>query len=211
MSGEYGAACHAHEFGEGVRMKARISRQDDQTPHPKPLAILFPEIALIVGYFVAVWLIPTSWLDTAIGAMAFAIASKINPYLSEYSIAFAADPQYFIHCHVLATWLFPPLLPYLIVRRNGGRVRYAIIWRQIGERFGGWLLHLTFSIILFGSLYFSMLWLVDYPLTRGERAIWVSTVAPSALMVSGTLGIGLTTIYMIIFSHCCPKQPKLGG
>ena len=34
-----------------------------------------------------------------------------------------------------------------------------------------------------------MLWLVDYPLRRGEKAIWVSGVAPSALILLGTLGI----------------------
>lgn len=181
-------------------MKVRISRQDDQAPHPNHLAISFPEIALIVGYFMAVWLIPTSWLDTAVGAMAFAIASKINPYLSEYSIAFSANPQYFIHCHVLATWLFPLLLPYLIIRRNGGRVRYAGCWRQISEQFGGWLPHLMFSILLYGSLYFAMLWLVDYPLTRGEWAVWIGGVAPSALMLLGTFGIGAMQIFMIIFS-----------
>lgn len=181
-------------------MKERLSRQNDRTPHPSPLAISIPEIALIIGYFLAVWLIPTSWLDTAVGAIAFAIAGKINPYLSEYSIAFAADPQYFIHCHVLATWFFPTLLPYLIIRRNGGRVHYANTWRELGKRFGGWLPHAIFLICLFWFLYFSMLWLVDYPLTRGERAIWVSAVAPSALMIQGTLGIGIAVLYMIIFS-----------
>jgi hypothetical protein len=182
-------------------MKAPISRQDDQTQPPNPLAISISEIALIIGYFLAVWLIPTKWLDTAFGAIAFAIASKINPYLSGYSIAFAADPQYFIHCHVLATWLFPTLLPYLIIRRNGGRVRYAKTWRELSKRFGGWLPHAMFLACLFGFVYFSMFWLVDYPLTRGERAIWVSAVAPSALMIQGTLGIGISVVYMVIFSR----------
>ena len=181
-------------------MKAHISRQDDQMPHPKPLAISFPEIALIVCYFLAVWLIPTSWLDTAVGAMAFAIAGKINPYLSEYSIAFSAAPQYFIHCHVLAAWLLPALLPYLIIRRNGGRARYSTYWHQRNERFGGWLPHLMLSILFYGVAYFGMLWLVDYPLTRGEWAVWIGGVAPSALMLSGVLGIGAMQIYMILFS-----------
>lgn len=187
-------------------MKERLSRQNDRTPHSGPLAISFPEIALIIGYFLTVWLIPTSWLDTAAGAMAFAIASKINPYLSEYSIAFAADPQYFIHCHVLATWFFPTLLPYLIIRRNGGRVRYAKTWRELGKRFGGWLPHAIISICLFGSIYFGMLWLVDYPLIRGERAIWVSAIAPSALLMQGTLGIGITQLYMVIFSAFTTRE-----
>jgi hypothetical protein len=187
-------------------MKESLSQHNDRTPHSSPLAISFPEIALIIGYFLTVWLMPTSWLDTAVGVMAFAIASKINPYLSEYSIAFAADPQYFIHCHVLATWFFPTLLPYLIIRRNGGRVRYAKTWRELGKRFGGWLPHAIFLICLFGFLYFSMLWLVDYPLTRGERAIWVSAIAPSALMIQGTLGIGIAMLYMIIFSAFSSRE-----
>lgn len=187
-------------------MKSRTSAENAERPSPKPWAISIPEIVLMVSYFLAVWLIPTSWLDTAVGAVAFAIASKINPYLSEYSIAFAADPQYFIHCHVLATWFFPTLLPYLIIRRNGGRVRYAKTWRELGKRFGGGLPHAIFSICLFGFLYFSMLWLVDYPLTRGERAIWVSAIAPSALMIQGTLGIGIAVLYMIIFSSFSSRE-----
>jgi hypothetical protein len=181
-------------------MKERLSRQNDRTPHPIPLAISFPEIALIIGYFLAVWLIPTSWLDTAVGAIAFAIAGKINPYLSEYSIAFAADPQYFIHCHVLATWLFPTLLPFLIIKRNGGRMAFSLGYRQKIDQFGGRLVYLMLSVFLFGLLYFSMVWLVDYPLTGGERAIWISAIAPSALMMSGVLGLGVMQIYMIIFS-----------
>lgn len=181
-------------------MKERLSRQNDRTPHPSPLAISIPEIALIIGYFLAVWLIPTSWLDTAVGAIAFAIAGKINPYLSEYSIAFAADPQYFIHCHVLATWFFPTLLPYLIIRRNGGRTDYSTYWHQRNERFGGWIPHLILSIFFYGVTYFGILWLVDYPLTHGERAIWISAIGLSALMLQGTLGIGVTAVYMIIFS-----------
>lgn len=182
-------------------MKIRTSNQDEQMPQPNPLAISFLEILLIIGYFFAVWIIPVSWLDSAVGAMAFAMASTINPYLSEFSIAFADNPHYFIHCHILAAWLFPPLLPYLIIRRNGGRVQYARIWRKTAERFGGWLPHLIISIFFYGVLYFSMLWLVDYPLRQGEKAIWVSGVAPSALMLLGTLGIGIMQTYMIVFSR----------
>ena len=181
-------------------MKTRRSGQDEQTPPPDPLATSFPEIALMIGYFLAVWLIPIRWLDTAIGVIAFAVASKINPYLSEYSIAFATNPRYFIHCHVLATWLFPTLLPYLIVRRNGGRVPYSSYWRQRNEHFGGWLPHLMLSAFFYGLTYFGMLWLVDYPLRRGEHAIWVYGIAPTALMLTCVLGIGAMQIYMIIFS-----------
>jgi len=189
-------------------MKSRTSAENTERPSPKPWAISIPEIVLIVSYFLAVWLIPTSWLDTAVGAMAFAIASKINPYLSEYSIAFAADPQYFIHCHVLAAWLLPTLLPLLIIKRNGGRACYAKTWRGLSDKFGGWVLHLIFSALIFALPYFAMLWLVDYPLTRGERAIWISAIAPSALILQGTLGIGATVIYMIIFSAFSNKEMK---
>ncbi|MCX7628523.1 MAG: hypothetical protein N2Z69_08970 [Methylophilaceae bacterium] len=187
-------------------MTKPASKQDEQKPRLNPLAISLPEIALVVGYFLAVWLIPTTWLDTAVGAMAFAIASKINPYLSEYSIAFAADPQYFIHCHVLATWLFPALLPILIIKRNGGRVFYSSYWHQRNERFGGWLPHLILSAFFYCLAYLGMFWLVDYPLRAGERAIWISGVAPSALMLSGTLGIGVMQIYMILFSVFSNKE-----
>lgn len=187
-------------------MKTRIPQQDDQKP--KPLAISFLEIVLILGYFLAVWLIPTSWLDTGIGAIAFAISRKINPYLSEYSIAFSAEPQYFIHCQVLATWLFPTLLPYLIIRRNGGRDRYAKIWCELHERWGGWVPHVLFSALLFGLLYFSMVWLVDYPLKRGEWAIWIGGISLSALMIQGTLGIGVTVIYMSIYSALSNRRGK---
>jgi hypothetical protein len=51
------------------------------------------------------------------------------------------------------------------------------------------LLILGFQYFFFGLLYFTMVWLVDYPLTRGERAIWLSGIAPSALMLSGVLGL----------------------
>ncbi|MBT3068006.1 hypothetical protein [Rhodoferax sp. U11-2br] len=174
--------------------------RDAQISSTNPLAISIPEVALILGYFFAVWLIPTSWLNTAMGAIAFAIASKINPYLSDFSIAFAADPQYFVHCHVLATWLFPTLLPYLVITRNGGRARYANTWRELHEKWGGWVPHSLFSALIFGLMYFSMVWLVDYPLRRGERAIWIGGVAPSALVIQCTLGIGITVIYMSIYS-----------
>lgn len=180
-------------------MKSRISAENAERP-PKSLAISISEIALIAAYFLAVWLIPTSWLDTAIGAMAFAIAGTINPYLSPYSIAFAADPQYFIHCHVLATWLFPPLLPYLIVRRYGGRVPYSSYWRQRNDQLGGWISHLLISLLGYAFAYLGMYWLVDYPLTNAEWAIWVGSVALSAFVLLGAFSIGLVQIYMIMYS-----------
>lgn len=155
-------------------MKSRISQQDNQTPHPKPLAISFPEIALIIGYFLAVWLIPTSWLDTAPGAVAFAIASKVNPYLSEYSIAFAADPQYFIHCHVLATWMISPLLLLIILRRNGGIRGYDLMYmKSLNDRSP---VQLCFAYLFGLFAWLAMLWLVDFPLVRAERGVWVNPI-----------------------------------
>ncbi|THF58107.1 hypothetical protein [Pseudothauera rhizosphaerae] len=174
--------------------------QVDSSSDVKPPSISMAEIFLIVSYFLAIWLVPTNWLDTAFGEVAFDVASKINPYLSEYSIAFSANPRYFIHCHVLATWIFPPLLPYLIVKRNGGRSRYADYWRQRNENFGGWLPHLMIAVPLYGLAYFGMLWMVEYPLTRGEWAVWVGGVAPSALMLTGAIGIGVMHAYMVVFS-----------
>ena len=190
-------------------MKARISEQDDQTPRPKRPSISLPEIALAIGCFLAVWLIPTRWLDTAMGAIAFSIASKVNPYLSENSIAFAADPQYFTHCHVLATWLFTPLFPYLVIRNNGGPMAFSVSYRQKIEQFGGWLPYLTLSVSFFGLMYVAMVWLVDYPLNGAERLIWISGVAPSALMFSGCLGIIAMQIYMVFFVRFSSKGKKL--
>lgn len=187
-------------------MKTRTTAEIAEQPSRKPRAISIAEIVLIAAYFMAVWLIPTSWLDTGIGAIAFAIASKVNPYLSEYSIAFAADPQYFIHCHVLATWMFPTLLPYLIIKRNGGREAFSVGYRQKADQFGGWLTYLMLSVFIFGLLYFSMVWFIDYPITGGERAIWVSAIAPSALMMSGVLGLGVMQVYMVIFSTFSNKE-----
>jgi len=181
-------------------MKEHLSRQNDQMPHQKPLAISLPEIALIIGYFLAVWLIPTSWLDTAVGATAFAIASKINPYLSEYSIAFAADPQYFIHCHVLATWMLTPSLFGFVVFRNGGFKAYeALFTKSVLKQtlIVKWALYLFLFILLKG-----MLWMADYPLVRAERGIWVNAfgVAFYAFGVGALLSAMWYGIYFLIKS-----------
>ena len=65
-------------------MKTRTTAEIAEQPSRKPRAISIAEIVLIAAYFMAVWLIPTSWLDTGIGAIALAITSKVNPYLSEF-------------------------------------------------------------------------------------------------------------------------------
>lgn len=175
-----------------------IKSTDEASSNPP--SISFAEIFLIVTYFLLAWFLPTSWLDTAVGNIAFDIARTVNPYLSEYSIAYAEYPAYFIHCHVIATILIPPLLPWLIIRRNGGREKYSKYWVQRNRYFGGSFIHFILTVPFFFVIYISMFWLVDYPLTRGEWAIWIGAVSPSAFMLSGTIGICIVFFYMIIFS-----------
>jgi hypothetical protein len=181
-------------------MKAHSFLKTSPTQQSKFFGISFSELALVAFYFLAVWLIPTSWLDSAAGELVFAAVSKFNPYLSEYSISFSADPAYFIHCHVLATFFFSIAFPILIIKKNSGQETFIAGYRKKMDQFGGWFVYLILSIAVFGLMGFSMIWLVDYPLTRGERAIWISSIAPSALMFSGFFGIGAMQIYMILFS-----------
>lgn len=190
-------------------MKARTPEKSEQAPQPNALAISFPMIALIASYFLAVWLIPTSWLDSGIGSIAFALANKINPYLSEYSIAFAAEPQYFIHCHVLATWLLASFFPYLEIRRNGGRSVHAEHFHRLFERFGGWFYYLIFNCIFLIPLYFGMYWMVDYPLDGpGERGVWIGTVSLYAMLQGGMLGATIYLCYMIFYSAFFCEEAK---
>ncbi|MBT3068005.1 hypothetical protein [Rhodoferax sp. U11-2br] len=179
-----------------------VDLQHGELPHkPKPPIISFWEILLCASYFLAVWLIPTSWLDSGIGSVAFALASKVNPYLSEYSIAFAAEPQYFIHCHVLATWLLPSFSPYLEIRRNGGRSVHAEHFHRQFERFGGWFYYLAFNCIFLIPLYFGMYWMVDYPLDGpGEKGVWIGMVSLYAMLQGGMLGATIYLCYMIFYS-----------
>lgn len=178
-------------------MKPRAVQDKEQIPASKPLAISFPEIALVFGYFLAVWLIPTSWLDTAIGAIAFAIASKVNPYLSEYSIAFAADPQYFIHCHVLATLIASPLLALIILRKNGGVLGYTHVFIKSLENHSATTIIMAYTFGLVSWL--TMLWLVDYPLVKAERGVWINPVGVSlfALISGGMLSILSTSTFFL--------------
>ncbi len=181
-------------------MKSRTSAENVERPSPKPWAISIPEIVLMVSYFLAVWLIPTSWLDTAVGAVAFSIASKVNPYLSEYSIAFAEDPQYFIHCHVLATSMLAPSLFGFVVFRNGGFRSYeALFMKSVLKQtlIVKWALYLFLFVLLKG-----MLWMVDYPLVLAERGVWVNAfgVAIYAFAVAALLSAMWYGIYFLIKS-----------
>lgn len=177
------------------------STKNSATPTPPPLAISIPEILLFASYFLAVWLVPVEWIDSLPGVIAHGIASKINPYLSEYSTAFAADPKYFVHCHVLATWMIAPFVYPLIIRRNGGLKAYANVVQKDMEKYGGAGIYVPVYFICFGALYFGMLQFVDYPLTRGEWAIWVGGVSYSAFMLLGVLSLWVGTICMAMYTH----------
>lgn len=160
------------------------------------LSISHAEIALVAGYFLAVWMVPESWLETAVGAIAFAVASKVNPYLSEYSIAFAEEPQYFIHCHVLATWMLVPLAWLLIVNRNGGFVATKVMFEKRAKSHG--LLPMLLGIFFLITLLMTMLWDIRYPLGRAERGVWVNEI--SVCIFSFMNGwLGSVFIYLIVF------------
>lgn len=180
-------------------MKKREMHAKHGRPGKSP-AISMAEISLIFGYFLMVWLIPIGWLDTFLGAVLFAIASVVNPYLSEYSIAFAENPQYFIHCQVIATVVVAPMLFPLIVRRGGGLKSYAKLIESDAEKKGGFFLYGLLVAIGYAFLYFGLYISVDYPLSRGARAFWVSGVSLSAFLIAGVLSIGIGQLYMIFFA-----------
>lgn len=174
-------------------MKPRHT-ETDQSPMGKKPTISLAEVALVAAYSIAVVLIPESWLDTPVGSMAFAIASKINPYLSGYSIAFAKDQQHFIHCHVLATWIIAPTLFWPVIIRAGGLRQYEVLYMESLKQqplIMKWGFYLLCLAMLFG-----MLWLVDYPLSRTERGVWVNSFgvafyAFATACVISVLGYGL--------------------
>lgn len=68
------------------------------------------ELLLIAAYFLLVNIVPVDWLDMPIGMAAEALVSVVNPYLSDYSLGFAAAPEYFTHCYVLAFMLVPLII-----------------------------------------------------------------------------------------------------
>jgi hypothetical protein len=188
-----------------MREFGRMNRHTEKpatAPAAHALAISIPEVVLVACYFLAVSLIPVAWLDSAPGAVAFALAGKINPYLSDYSIAFARKPDYFIHCHVLATWMIAPGIYPLIVRRNGGARAYAGVIRQTLEKFGGVTAYIVLASMFFAVLYFAMIFLVDFPLTRAEWAIWGSGgVAYSAFMYAAVLSLWAGSLWMAVYAH----------
>lgn len=181
-------------------MRSQHPHEYSKPPTPKPPAISLGEILLIAGYFLAVWLIPVSWLETRLGSVMFAVARLINPYLSPQSVAFADDPMYFIHCHVLATWMILPGLPYSTIRKYGGREQLSLVFRKSFERVGGAGMHLLICIVFFGLGHFSMLLLVDYPLTGSERLTWISNIAMSSIILNGAAASAILFIYMNLFT-----------
>jgi hypothetical protein len=138
--------------------------------HLKRLQISMSEIVHITVTAVAIWLIPERWIYTFPGRVARAVASVFNPYLSEVSIARAAEPELFIHAHVLAMWLVVPIAWLLIVRRNGG---FAASAAKL-EKDGTWMLGLFFLVclIVVGS---TLMLNASYPLGRAARSLWVNS------------------------------------
>lgn len=157
---------------EGCDMNQQ--RKNSKTSASKIPSISFSEILLSTAYVLAVALISESWLDTGIGAIAFAIASKINPYLSEFSIAFAQNSSYFIHCHVLATLILAPGLLLSLVARNGGFRSYEIYYTQSLEKQP--LILRWFALSFMFLLLNGMLWMADYPFSKFERGVWVNPI-----------------------------------
>lgn len=161
--------------------------------------ISFSEIGLFTSYFLAIWLLPLDWLNGAWGVMALAIAGKINPYLSPYSIAFAENPSYFIHCHVLATIFFIPWGFILIAKRNGGMIGWqGVLANHIGEGHSIFFYWLRASALLI-PLTYGMLWLVGYPFGSAAHAMWVSKVGIpiSALFVAYLISLYLGLSYTL--------------
>ena len=92
---------------------------------------------LVLFYFILVSAVSPEWIDSSVGAMAFALAKTINPYLMDRSIILAANPDYFIHCHVLASWVFIPTICFLNIKSQGGRDIYKQYWAERNNFFGG--------------------------------------------------------------------------
>lgn len=168
-----------------------------RTPVSENLSISLAEVAVIAGYFIAVVLIPQSWLDTSVGAIALAIASTVNPYLGEFSIAFAADPKYFVHCHILATLILAPSLFMAFVAKNGGSKSYECMFLSSIEQHSLALLWGIYAILF--VLLNSMAWMVDYPLSRTDRGVWTAPfgVAFFAFITGGLLALLATAFFLL--------------
>lgn len=187
-------------------MSYRTSKPESNTTF-KRYGLGFAEIALVCTYFFAVWMIPTKWLDTAIGAIVFAITSKINVYLWDYSISFALNPEWFIHCQVMATligsWLFP-----LMVKARGGLAEVQKEFALGAEQCGGLILFWLRSGALILFLSHSMLTSVTpYLNSKPQYLIWGSEigVCVSALLYASALSLGVGISYVCLKIACSNK------
>lgn len=156
---------------------------------------------LVLFYFILVSAVSPEWIDSSVGAMAFALAKTINPYLMDRSIILAANPGYFIHCHVLASWVFIPFFGLLDIKAHGGRSAYKIYWANRNDRFGGCWMHLILLVFILGGMIFGMPFIVDIPTSRGARAIWVSAISVSAMLINIAISTLISYIYMTLYSE----------
>lgn len=156
------------------------------------------ELLLIAAYFLLVNIIPVDWLDMPIGMAAEALVSVVNPYLSDYSLGFAAAPEYFTHCYVLAFLLVPLII---IATYRSGSIQ-AKLQREVEVSAGGsyfftkkWMAGISLLLVLVAPLL-----LVEYPLTRAERGIWVNTfwIPVFALAVTWVAAAACTVFYILL-------------
>ena len=168
-------------------------------PASKTGLMIFSEvtaIALLPCYFLAVAIIPERWLDTEVGALAFFIASKVNPFLSEYSIAFADNPRYFIHCHVLATWMLTFTFGPLLISSYGGIDRTMSHFIKVAQERTVWFLWSVPALV--AMLYVTFLLMdVNYPLGRAARGVWVS-VTFFAFLHAGAQSLAFYALFFAV-------------
>ena len=156
---------------------------------------------LIFLYFIFVNAVSPEWIDSSVGAMAFAVAKTINPYLMDRSIILAANPDYFVHCHVLASWLFIPAICVLNIKSQGGRELYKQYWIERNKVFGSWWLHLIILVFLFGGAVTIMPYSVDIPTSKSARLVWLYGVSFSALIMNFTISLIASYAYMILYAE----------
>lgn len=156
---------------------------------------------LVLLYFILVNAVSPEWIDSSVGAMAFAVAKTINPYLMDRSIILAANPSYFVHCHVLASWLFIPTICFLNIKSQGGRDFYKQYWVERNKVFGSWWLHLIILVFLFGGAVTIMPYSVDIPTSKSARLVWLKGVSFSALIMNSTISLMASYAYMILYAE----------
>lgn len=156
---------------------------------------------LVLLYFILVNSISPEWIDSSVGTMAFAVAKTINPYLMDRSIILSAKPDFFVHCHVLASWIFIPFFGFLDIKSHGGRSVYASYWAKRNDRFGGWWMHLIILVFILGGMLFGMPLYVDIPTSKGAKIIWINAISMSAMLISIALSTLLSYIYMTLYSE----------